>query len=291
MSKNNNCGIYYIQNTVTKQFYIGQSINLNHRLNTHFNLLRKNDHFNKHLQNSFNKYGEENFKSGVLQYCDRSELDELEITYIASYDARENGFNIREGGVDAPITERIKIDEKLLKDLYLLESTSEDLALMFQCSAGTITSRLKEIFSEEELDELMKKKMKDGNTTRIDFNDELLEEMYLKGYSCVEIGKIYDCGHAPVARRMHNIFGEEWDIIKKTGKEDIKQELSDDAKYELKRVKLKKELRERQLDVNELYEQYGLTDEILEIQVEINTLRHEYNITDESKIIFHGFVQ
>lgn len=48
---------------------------------------------------------------------------------------------------------------------------------------------------------------------------------------------------------------------------------------------------DRQLEVNELYEQYGLTDEILDEQVEINTLRHEYNITDESKVIFHGFVQ
>ncbi|MEE0943398.1 MAG: GIY-YIG nuclease family protein [Methanobrevibacter sp.] len=290
MSKNNS-GIYYIQNTVTQQLYIGQSIDLTHRLNTHFNFLRKNKHFNKHLQNSFNKYGEENFKSGVLQYCDKSELDELEIHYISLYDTRKNGFNIREGGVDAPIMERIKIDDKLLKKLYLLESTSEDLALMFKCSPGTINSRLKEIFSEEELEILNNKKRYDGNTARIDFDDGLLEELYLKGYSCVEIGKIYDCGHNPVAHRMQNIFGEEWDVIKKTGKNNVKQELSDNAKYELKRINLKKELRERQLKINELYEQHGLTDEILEKQVEINTLRHRYNITDESKVIFHGFVQ
>lgn len=288
---NNNCGIYYIQNTVTKQFYIGQSINLNVRLKTHFYLLRKNEHYNKHMQNSFNKYGEDNFKSGVLQYCDRSELDELEVSYIDLYDARKNGFNIREGGVDAPITERIKIDDELLKKLYLLESTSEDLALMFRCSSGTINNRLKEIFSDDELDKLKNKKRYDGNVVRIDFNNDLLEELYLKGYSCVEIGEIYDCSYNSVARRMRNIFGEKWDSIKKTGKDYVKQELSDNARHELKRIKLKKELRERQLKVNELYEQYGLTDEILEEQVEINSLRHEYDIVDESQIIFHGFVQ
>ena len=115
--------------------------------------------------------------------------------------------------------ERIKIDDKLLKKLYLLESTSEDLALMFKCSPGTINSRLKEIFSEEELEILKNKKRYDGNTARIDFDDSLLEELYLKGYSCVEIGEIYDCGHAAVARRMQNIFGEEWDVLKKTRKE------------------------------------------------------------------------
>lgn len=291
MSKNNKCGIYYIQNTVTKQYYIGQSRNLKVRMKVHFNSLRKNKHFNKHLQNSFNKYGKEKFESGVLEYCDKSELDELEIRYIDLYDARENGFNIREGGVDAPIMERIKIDDKLLKNLYLLESTSEDLALMFGCSSGTINNRLKEIFSEEELNNLKYKKRYDGNVARIDFNEDLLEELYLKGYSCVEIGEIYDCGHAAVARRMQNIFGEEWDVLKKTRKEPVKQELSDKARHELKRIELKKELDDRQLEVNELYEQYGLTDEILDEQVEINTLRHEYNITDETKVIFHGFVQ
>lgn len=291
MSKTNNCGIYYIQNTVTKQFYIGQSINLKLRLKTHFNLLRKNEHYNKHMQNSFNKYGEDNFKSGILQYCDKSELDELEIHYIDSYDARKNGFNIREGGVDAPITERIKIDDGLLKKLYLLESTSEDLALMFGCSAGTINNRLKEIFSDNELNSLINKKRYDGNAARIDFNNDLLMELYLKGYSCVEIGEIYECSYNPVARRLHNIFGEEWESIKKTGRDNVKQELSDNAKYELKRIKLKKELRERQLKINELYEQQGLTDEVLDKQVEVNSLRHEYDIVDESQIIFHGFVQ
>ena len=74
-------------------------------------------------------------------------------------------------------------------------------------------------------------------------------------------------------------------------KNNIKKELSDNAKFELKRISLKKELREKQLKINELFEQQCLTDEILDKQIEVNSLRHKYNIPDESEFIFHRFVQ
>ena len=53
--KTKNCGIYYIQNKITKQLYIGQSKTLRLRRNRHFSHLRKNKHHNSHLQNSFNR--------------------------------------------------------------------------------------------------------------------------------------------------------------------------------------------------------------------------------------------
>lgn len=86
--KTKNCGIYYIQNKITKQLYIGQSKTLILRRNRHFSHLRKNKHHNSHLQNSFNKYGEKNFEYGIIQYCKEEELDELEIAYM-------NLFNVK----------------------------------------------------------------------------------------------------------------------------------------------------------------------------------------------------
>ena len=59
MTEKSNNGIYYIQNTTTGQLYIGQTSRLDERESEHFRQLRDNCHFNKHLQNSYNKYGED----------------------------------------------------------------------------------------------------------------------------------------------------------------------------------------------------------------------------------------
>ena len=93
-----NSGIYYIQNKITSQIYIGQSKRLNERKIDHFAKLRRGNHENPHLQNSFNKYGEENFEYGVIQYCDELKLDGLEIAYMNLFNVKKHGFNISDGG-------------------------------------------------------------------------------------------------------------------------------------------------------------------------------------------------
>ena len=95
-----NCGIYYIQNTLTHQIYIGQSKTLKQRKKRHFYNLRHNKHENPYLQNSFNKYGEPHFEYGVIQYCDEKDLDELEIAYMNLFNVKKHGFNISDGGYD-----------------------------------------------------------------------------------------------------------------------------------------------------------------------------------------------
>ena len=96
--KTKNCGIYYIQNKITKQLYIGQSKTLRLRRNRQFSHLRKNKHHNSHLQNSFNKYGEKNFEYGIIQYCKEEELDELEVAYMNLFNVKKYGFNLSDGG-------------------------------------------------------------------------------------------------------------------------------------------------------------------------------------------------
>lgn len=53
--------IYKIENIITKQKYIGQTIDINRRKKKHFNTLDANKHDNPKLQASYNKYGKENF--------------------------------------------------------------------------------------------------------------------------------------------------------------------------------------------------------------------------------------
>lgn len=62
-----NTGIYKIENIISKKYYIGSAVDFSKRWKKHRNDLRKNVHVNKHLQFSWNKYGEEAFNFSVLE--------------------------------------------------------------------------------------------------------------------------------------------------------------------------------------------------------------------------------
>lgn len=93
----NSPGIYEIYNAVNGKRYVGQSIKLKQRLQRHLNELRRGTHKNKHLQSSWNKYGEEKFCFEPIEYCDISDLDSREDYYIGLFNCndRERGYNIR----------------------------------------------------------------------------------------------------------------------------------------------------------------------------------------------------
>lgn len=68
MTMNKVSGIYTITNRVTGKLYIGESLDIYRRWHDeHIPQLRKNRHYNKGLQNDFNKYGEENFSFEILE--------------------------------------------------------------------------------------------------------------------------------------------------------------------------------------------------------------------------------
>ena len=64
-----NSGIYKITNIVNEKFYVGSSKNVRYRWAKHKALLRHNCHPNSHLQVSWNKYGESNFRFDLLEEC------------------------------------------------------------------------------------------------------------------------------------------------------------------------------------------------------------------------------
>lgn len=79
-------GIYIIHNTITKKVYIGSATDLYSRKNTHFYQLRHNKHHNKHLQRSWNKYGENVFNFYVTEWVeDKSKLLEIEQFWITLF--------------------------------------------------------------------------------------------------------------------------------------------------------------------------------------------------------------
>lgn len=110
------CGIYCIKNIDNGKVYIGQSINVENRKETHKYYLKNNSHQNTHLQNSFNKYGIDKFKFIVLKKCDEKELDYFEKKFIAknNSDNPKYGYNIESGGKKGKgVSEETKIKRSI----------------------------------------------------------------------------------------------------------------------------------------------------------------------------------
>ena len=76
-------GIYYIKNIITEKGYIGSSKNIYRRKNEHFRELRKSKHANKHLQGSWNKYGEESFIFSIVINCPEEYIFKLEQWFLS----------------------------------------------------------------------------------------------------------------------------------------------------------------------------------------------------------------
>ena len=95
-----NVGIYKITNNINGKVYIGKSVELDKREYVHFSRLKNNNHINKHLQSSYNKYGESAFTYSVLLYCEEKDLNMFEIRAIKTFNAADNryGYNKTLGG-------------------------------------------------------------------------------------------------------------------------------------------------------------------------------------------------
>lgn len=60
--------IYSMLNKEIGEIYVGQFVKLNERLSQRRSQLRGEYHPNYHLQNAFNKYGDEVFEYNILEY-------------------------------------------------------------------------------------------------------------------------------------------------------------------------------------------------------------------------------
>lgn len=95
MSLENLPGIYKITCAATGKLYFGQSQNVYRRRIEHVSMLRHNQHCNKHLQNAWNLYGEEQFVFSAVVYTELSELDGIERALVLFNLQREPGHSNR----------------------------------------------------------------------------------------------------------------------------------------------------------------------------------------------------
>jgi predicted GIY-YIG superfamily endonuclease len=109
--------IYKITNIVDNKFYIGSASFYDKRIGTHINKLRNKTHFNKYLQNAWNKYGENSFEFSIIEQVNNKEnLIKREQYYLDLYKSyiKEIGYNINKKaesrlGGKMPESAKIKI--------------------------------------------------------------------------------------------------------------------------------------------------------------------------------------
>ncbi len=89
-------GIYTITNLINGKIIVGSTEDLNKRNKDHFSQLKRGTHKNPHLQYSFNKHGENNFKFEVLEECNIEYLISTELFWVNMLDTqnKERGYNI-----------------------------------------------------------------------------------------------------------------------------------------------------------------------------------------------------
>jgi hypothetical protein len=85
-------GIYKITHLGSGKSYIGSSNNLRLREQQHFSSLRLGYHRNRYLQRAFDKYGEDDFKFEIIEYCPVEQLVMREQYWI---DNTDDLYNLR----------------------------------------------------------------------------------------------------------------------------------------------------------------------------------------------------
>ena len=165
-----NCGIYQITNTINGKKYIGQSKNLKKRLINHKSLLLHNKHPNKHLQNSVEKYGIENFNFSIITYCKKNQLNSFEQWFICHSGTcnEKYGYNKTIGGDFNPMSDekirlksrknQIKKNVRIIKNgqhhnkqSYVIRYNGKNL--VHSCNKQVLEKIINKFFKNEKLKE------------------------------------------------------------------------------------------------------------------------------------------
>jgi group I intron endonuclease len=89
-------GIYAITCIVDKKMYIGYSVNIKNRWDSHKCKLRKDLHTTPHLQSAWNKYGERMFAFSILEelswYLTKQEYELIETKWVLQFNTHKSKF-------------------------------------------------------------------------------------------------------------------------------------------------------------------------------------------------------
>lgn len=157
-------GIYCIENLINGKKYIGQSNNIYYRWTNHIWCLNNNKHDNSYLQNSWNKYGQENFIFSILEQCNTNCIDEKEKYYIDLYKTLidSNGYNLDSGGNNNK--QHSEITKKKISKAHIGKKLSEETKIKISINrTGKMTGTSHFMYGKHHT-ESTKKKLSDAIT-------------------------------------------------------------------------------------------------------------------------------
>jgi group I intron endonuclease len=159
-------GIYQIRNVINGHRYVGSAFNIKGRWSVHKHLLVNRKHINRHLQNVWNKYGEQNFIFEVLEITEKEKIisreqffiDTLKPEYnlsptagnttgvLFSEERRNNISNALKGkcaGVNNPAAKiNFEIAAKMREDYKSGQYSQKQLCKKYNVSIRTVQSTL-----------------------------------------------------------------------------------------------------------------------------------------------------
>lgn len=172
------CGVYMIINTSNSKSYIGSTtMTFKKRLNHHRSLLRVGKHKNRHLQNSWSKYGESSFVFEILEITNKVNALEREQFYM---DLLKPEYNINPLASGTPNM----LPETIEKRTYTFTDTIRtSMNLYYKIKEGEIT-----------IDSVPDKyrKLVESRLTAIPWNKGMrgMDCSYLKGVSKTKTDKV-----------------------------------------------------------------------------------------------------
>lgn len=129
-------GIYKIENLVTHNVYIGQSINIEKRIKKHktvaFN--PEDKAYEYPLYRAIRKYGLDNFSFEILEECDQIQLNEQEKKWIEKYNSFFNGYNQTLGGDSSRNIAPKESIIGIIQDLEITKMTQKEIGKKWNIS-------------------------------------------------------------------------------------------------------------------------------------------------------------
>lgn len=127
----NKSGVYMFINNITKDLYIGSSMNLTSRMTSHFYHSKSETKGRTIIKRAMNKYKLKNFSLGILEFCTKDPIvcTTIEQKWIDHYKPSYNILKIAGSscGFTHSIETIIKLKERFKKELHPKYGTSTSL--------------------------------------------------------------------------------------------------------------------------------------------------------------------